>query len=221
MPRGTWPPPHCPGCSSEPPLESRRCRGPLFLVAGEGGRLRDEGTRLRARAEGAEAEAERQQVRGRRGTAQAEAERDAMSTTVALRMQAADAALAEAAAAEVRLETERVSLTRFTAEQLVRLTAQKESLEAQLAEASGVALALQDMLEQQQQLAEEYREQARRSLLQYKQTQYQPQYQPRIGADGGDGGGGEGGDIIAQLQAVRAREEQDRRMLAAAALVVS
>ena len=77
------------------------------------------------------------------------------------------------------------------------------------------------MLATQQQLAEEYREQARRSLLQYKQTQYQPQYQPRIGADGGDGGGEGGGDILAQLQAVRAREEQGRRMLAAAALVVS
>ena len=43
-----------------------------------------------------------------------------------------------------------------------------------------------------------------------------------MGADAawaGDGGGD--GDILAQLQAVRAREEQGRRMLAAAALVVS
>ena len=45
-----------------------------------------------------------------------------------------------------------------------------------------------------------------------------------MGADAGgagEGGGAGGGDIYAQLQAARTREEQGRRMLAAAALVVS
>ena len=50
------------------------------------------------------------------------------------------------AAAEARVETERASMTRFTGEQLVRLTAQKESLELQLAEAKEAAVALQEML---------------------------------------------------------------------------
>ena len=207
----------CLGCSSELLPRVADATGRRMALTGESSRLRDEATRLRARAEGADAEAEREQVRGRRGMAQAEAERDAMATTMALRMQSADAALAEAAAAEARVETERSSMTRFTADQLVRLTAQKESLEVQLAEASEVAVALQDMLGTQQQLAEEYREQARRSLLQLKQASL-----PLMGADaGGAGGGGGGGDIFVQLQAVRAREEQGRRMLAAAALVVS
>ena len=37
-------------------------------------------------------------------------------------------------------------MTRFTGEQLVRLTAQKESLELQLGEAKEAAVALQEML---------------------------------------------------------------------------
>ena len=45
-----------------------------------------------------------------------------------------------------------------------------------------------------------------------------------LGADAGGAGEGDGvaaGDIYAQLQAARTREEPGRRMLAAAALVVS
>jgi hypothetical protein len=41
------------------------------------------------------------------------------------------------------------------------------------------------------------------------------------GAGAGDGEGDVGGAIYAQLQAVREREQQGRRMLQAAALVVS
>ena len=199
-------------------------QGQLDEAKAEVVRLRDETERLRARAEGADAEAEREQVRGRRGTAQAEAERDAMATTMALRMQSADAALAEAAAAEARVETERAAMARHSAEQLERHAAQKESLELQLAEAKEAAVALQDMLATQQQLAEEYREQARRNLLQLKQARLP--HTMGMGADApgaaaGDGEGDVGGDIYAQLQAAREREQQGRRMLQAAALVVS
>ena len=115
-------------------------------------------------------------------------------------------------------------LARHTAEQLERHAAQKESLELQLAEAKEAAVALQDMLATQQQLAEEYREQARRNLLQLKQARLP--HTMGMGADApgaaaGDGEGDVGGDIYAQLQAAREREQQGRRMLQAAALVVS
>jgi len=94
----------------------------------------------------------------------------------------------------------------------------------QLAEAKEAAVALQDMLATQQQLAEEYREQARRNLLQLKQARLP--HMMGMGADAaaaaaGDGEGDVGGDIYAQLQAAREREQQGRRMLQAAALVVS
>ena len=204
--------------------------------------LRDETGRLRARAEGAEAEAEREQVRGRRAAAVAEAERDAMAVTLAQRERAAETALAEAAAAEQRVESERTAIASHLHERTSLFAAQRESLQVQLAERTEVVNRLQEMLDRQQLLAEQYRDQARQAMLKLRGGQGPPEQQldlfdptaassyaaaaaasaavfsaavapPTFPADG-DG-------MLAELQAARARAEQSRRMLAAAALVVS
>ena len=78
-----------------------------------------------------------------------------------------------------------------------------------------VAVRLQDMLAEQQKLAQQYREQARRSLEQLRQMGLPPP-----SADAGSGGLAPA-SMFRELQELRASEEQKRRMLAAAALVVS
>ena len=81
---------------------------------------------------------------------------------------------------------------------------------------SQVAVKLQQMLEAQQALAEQYREQARRSLLQFRRTGLPPAGPEAEAPDELSPAA-----MFIELQAVRAREEQSRKMIAAAALVVS
>ena len=126
--------------------------------------LRDEMARVRAAAERASGDVERSEMRSLRQVAQANAERDAMAVRLAQRGEAADAAIAEAAATEGRRAAEADAFRRHADAELQTMREQTDGLRIQLTDAVSAAAGLQELLSAQQRVAEAYREEAQRSL---------------------------------------------------------
>ena len=136
----------------------------------------EEIVRQRVRAENADGEAQRSEILARRAASQAEAERDAMALRMAQRVEAADAALADAAQMESRIRAENESFRKFCEADASQLRLQNGALTEQLDDVMQGAAQLQELLSAQQQLAEAYRHEARQALERLSQFEVMPTY---------------------------------------------